>query len=183
MSIGITHGSSALCDRFTISSILSSNRRERRKNSALSEPTNAKQVSVTCTESQQSSSKAAMTGCSHMSIMRVRAALCQRVSFVFSPCFYYLSGKMIIYFHILSFRWFQMSYKRRDCPDWWGMGGAGKAWIKGIGCSFSLAMLQFCIVCSALAYALCYTWDQLELLKLHFVSLFLLLPVLFPEVL
>lgn len=54
VSIQITHGSFALCDRFMISFILSSNRRERRKNSALSEPTNAKQVSVTCTESQRS---------------------------------------------------------------------------------------------------------------------------------
>lgn len=54
VSVLITHGSFALSDRFMISSILSSNRREKRKNSALSEPTNAKQVSVTCTESQRS---------------------------------------------------------------------------------------------------------------------------------
>lgn len=53
VSVPITHQCLALWDRFMISSTLSSNRRERRKNSALSEPMNAKQVSATCTESQQ----------------------------------------------------------------------------------------------------------------------------------
>lgn len=61
-----------------------------------------------------------------------------------------------------------MSYQRGDCPDWWGMGGVGEAWIEGSGYFYFLLQCY-----SSALSALCYAWDQLELLKLHFVSLFI----------
>lgn len=139
-----------MCDRFTTSSILSSNRRERRKSSALSEPTSAKQVSATCTESRRFSSRAATTGCSRTPTARVRAALCRRCSFggslsdLLPLSFGRTQGFIFVFFHLDDFK----------CPIKEEIALTGGEWevlarhgSKVVVIFILFPVLQLCIVC------------------------------------